>query len=108
MLHIVIGPMYAGKTSRLIHDARNISEPKVLLDFETNDVEKCYKGTLKNHDDVEYDSYDSYKSVKKCRDFCRALPRYCQQSKEREKTTYLRRKKEHILCSFNKRTTNSG
>lgn len=53
MLHIVIGPMYAGKTSRLIHHARNISEPKVLLDFETNDVEKCYKGTLKNHDDVE-------------------------------------------------------
>ena len=47
-----IGPM-ACETSRLIHDAGNISEPKVVLDFETNDVEKCYKGTLKNHDDVE-------------------------------------------------------
>jgi thymidine kinase len=53
MLHIIVGPMYSGKTSRLIHDFENIRDSKIVLDFETSNMNKCYKGLLKNHDNIE-------------------------------------------------------
>ena len=54
MLHIYVGPMYSGKTSKLID--MFISNPdsnKVIIDFDLNKDTKCYEGILKNHNNVQ-------------------------------------------------------
>ena len=52
MLHLYLGPMYAGKTTKLIHmyDS-NKDLNKVIIDFEP--VEYCYEGKVKNHNNIE-------------------------------------------------------
>ena len=47
--------------------------------------------------------YESHQTIKKQWNLCRVIPRYCNQSKERKKTTHLRRTKRYIICCINKR-----
>jgi len=50
MLHITIGPMYAGKTTKLmeLYDKQH----GIILDYNIEQEEKCYRGYLINHNDV--------------------------------------------------------
>jgi len=53
MLHIYVGPMYAGKTSKLIEMFNlNIDTKKVIIDYDLENNMKCYDGILKNHDEL--------------------------------------------------------
>jgi len=52
MLRMFIGPMYAGKTTTLMHMFHeNETTKKVVLDFEMG--VKCYEGVLKNHNNEQ-------------------------------------------------------
>jgi len=52
MLHLYLGPMYAGKTTKLIHMYNSSKDlNKVIIDFEP--VEYCYEGKVKNHNNIE-------------------------------------------------------
>jgi len=52
MLRMFIGPMYAGKTTTLMHMFHeNETTKKVALDFEMG--VKCYEGVLKNHNNEQ-------------------------------------------------------
>lgn len=55
MLNIYLGPMYAGKTTKLM-DMYNSEKDlnKVIIDFEP--VEYCYEGIIKNHKNIQYDA----------------------------------------------------
>ena len=53
MLTLTIGPMYAGKTSALMRDFTACSGKKVIIDFNIGLVDKCFRSTIKNHDDIE-------------------------------------------------------
>jgi thymidine kinase len=50
MLSIVIGPMCAGKTTKLIEDYKTFSGSKVILDFEIGKNKKLYKSHVETHD----------------------------------------------------------
>lgn len=69
MLHMYLGPMYAGKTSKLIEMFNLNKEPnKVILDF----TEKgCYLGILENHNKIQQPAVKTNKlmdthSIYKC------------------------------------------
>lgn len=71
MLHLYLGPMYAGKTTKLIHmyDS-NKDLNKVIIDFEP--VEYCYEGKVKNHNNIEMNAIKTKKlydvlSIYKCK-----------------------------------------
>lgn len=54
MLHICLGPMYSGKTSKLIEMfTLNPDLNKVIIDFDVDKHTKCYNGILKNHNNVQ-------------------------------------------------------
>lgn len=53
MLNIYLGPMYAGKTTKLMNMYDSDKDlNKIIIDFEP--VEYCYEGILKNHNNIEY------------------------------------------------------
>lgn len=53
MLNLYLGPMYAGKTTKLM-DMYNSNKDfnKVIIDFEL--IEYCYEGILKNHNNIQH------------------------------------------------------
>jgi thymidine kinase len=68
-LHITLGPMYASKTTSLIHRYNNLRNV-IVLDYDTERQDKFYEGTLINHDGIQipcikcsklYDVLDIYK-----------------------------------------------
>jgi thymidine kinase len=50
MLHLTVGPMYAGKTSALIKEYTACVGKKVIIDFNIGLGDKCFKSAIKNHD----------------------------------------------------------
>ena len=57
MLSIVVGPMCAGKTTKLIEDYKNFSGLKVILDFEIGKNKMLYKSYVETHDGVKEPCY---------------------------------------------------
>jgi thymidine kinase len=71
-LHITLGPMYASKTTSLIHKYNSLVNLTnvIVLDYDTNRESKFYEGELVNHNDIKipcikcsklYDLLDIYK-----------------------------------------------
>lgn len=50
MLHITLGPMYAGKTSLLMEEYNACKGKKVIIDFNIGELMKCYISVIENHD----------------------------------------------------------
>lgn len=64
-LHITLGSMYAGKTTKLIDEytiAQDINKSPIIIDFDCNSNPKydedtrVKRGTMKNHDDIEIEN----------------------------------------------------
>lgn len=53
MLLIRLGPMYAGKTSLLMKEYHDCKGKKVIIDFNINELTKCYISVIENHDGVK-------------------------------------------------------
>ena len=52
MLDIIIGPMCAGKTSRLLETYNSFAGRKVIIDYELDGSIKCYNGLVTTHDNI--------------------------------------------------------
>ena len=57
MLNIVLGPMCAGKTSKLIQDYNSLTGSKVILDFEIGDKTMVYASHVTTHDGIKQPCY---------------------------------------------------
>ena len=54
MLHIYLGPMYSGKTSKLIEMFHlNNDASKITIDFDIGKENGCYEGVLQNHNNIQ-------------------------------------------------------
>ena len=58
MLSIVVGPMCAGKTTKLLEDYKEFSGSKVIIDFEIGDNKMLYKSHLETHDGIKDPCYN--------------------------------------------------
>ena len=50
MIQIILGPMFAGKTSALMREYTNCPISKVIIDFNTGNETGHFISTIKNHD----------------------------------------------------------
>jgi len=57
MLSIVVGPMCAGKTTKLLEDYKEFSGSKVIIDFEIGDNKMLYKSHVETHDGIKDPCY---------------------------------------------------
>jgi len=53
MLTITVGPMFAGKTSALMREYSACNGKKVIIDFNIGVLDKCFRSTIKNHDNKQ-------------------------------------------------------
>jgi len=59
MLHIVLGPMCAGKTSKLIEDYDTFTGTKLIIDYDIGDKELLFASFVETHDGIKRECYKS-------------------------------------------------
>jgi len=57
MLNIVVGPMCAGKTSKLLKDYSEFSGKKVIIDYDIGDKQMLYSSYVETHDGIKNPCY---------------------------------------------------
>ena len=61
MLHIVLGPMCAGKTSKLINDYDTFTGSKMIIDYDITDKDILSSSFVETHDGIKKEAYKSKK-----------------------------------------------